>query len=515
MIKLIKPLLFASLLFNVACSCEPGLSQNNDGGQTYLPDPEGTWMLNSLEDIDSYASAAEKNSMTIRLLRNENENIQLVISTKDNSELEIIREGTPSAISFDCRKVATFANLKNDVLVPCNGKVKPEKSLVKVWLSFKAASDAPADTYKELIRFKSATDEYIVAVYVVVQDAEIPIKPTHPCVFGINPDNFILTGLSDEQKRAKRKEVADLLLDYRISPYFSSWLAGTMKTECFSSPYGINDERTWRYLKDPRFSRIALPFHGLSDEQLETMLDRAQAEGVLDDAYFYIWDEPTKPSEYEQIHAMADKIHQYAPTAKILTSFYCGPVEGEHKDDLFAVFDMLNGATSIYCTGVWSLQANENRSKQCKAKVREGQEWWNYVCMADSPGLANNSTGIPNRVVMWRNWKEQPSGFLYWVVNSFGSMTPLTPRSGLPEGDGILVYPGEPFGVDVPCVSIRLERWRDGAEDYEMLVMYEKAKGRAAAEQLLSNVYKSPTDYTKTVKYVEALKKNLIEGIVD
>ena len=111
--------------------------------------------------------------------------------------------------------------------------------------------------------------------------------------------------------------------------------------------------------------------------------------------------------------------------------------------------------------------------------------------------------------------KEQPSGILYWVVNSFGSMTPLTPRSGLPEGDGILVYPGEPFGVDVPCVSIRLERWRDGAEDYEMLVMYEKAKGRAAAEQLLSNVYKSPTDYTKTVKYVEALKKNLIEGIVD
>ena len=69
-------------------------------------------------------------------------------------------------------------------------------------------------------------------------------------------------------------------------------------------------------------------------------------------------------------------------------------------------------------------------------------------------------------------------------------------------------------GDDKPCVSIRLERWRDGAEDYEMLVMYEKKKGRAATEQLLYNVYKSPTNYTKEVKYVEALKKNLIEGIV-
>ena len=47
-----------------------------------------------------------------------------------------------------------------------------------------------------------------------------------------------------------------------------------------------------------------------------------------------------------------------------------------------------------------------------------------------------------------------------------------------------------------------------------MLVMYEKAKGRAAAENLLANVYRSPTNYTKEVKYVEALKKNLIEGIV-
>ena len=135
--------------------------------------------------------------------------------------------------------------------------------------------------------------------------------------------------------------------------------------------------------------------------------------------------------------------------------------------------------------------------------------------MSDFPGLAQNSSGIPNRVVMWRHWKEQTSGFLYWVVNSFGSMTPLKPRSGLPEGDGILVYPGEPFGVDKPCVSIRLERWRDGAEDYEMLVMYEKKKGRAAAEKLLSNVYTNPAKFTDNIKYVSALRKNLIEGILE
>lgn len=500
------------LLF-AACSCEPTLNEGPD--ESSVPtEAVGTWMLNSLEDIDTYESFEPENRKTIRMFRNEHENIQLVISTDNNNELQIVRDGNPSVIDFDCRRVVKFGEIRNDVLVPCNGSVKPQNNLVKVWLSFAVKDNAPADTYKEIIRFKSGEKEYAVLVYVIVEDAALPIKPTLPSVFGINPSNFILDGLTDAQKMEKRREVSDLLLEYRVSPYFSTWLSGTMKTECFSSPYPVDDDRTWEYLKDPRFSRIALPYHNLSDEKLDAMLKRAQAEGLLDDAYFYVWDEPTKHTEYQQIHTMADRLHKYAPSAKVLTSFYCGPVEGEGKDDLFAVFDVLNGATSIFCTGVWSLQGNENRSAMCRAKIREGQEWWSYVCMGDSPGLANNSTGIPNRVVMWRHWKEQTTGFLYWVVNAFSSMNPLRQRTDLPVGDGILVYPGEAFGVDKPCVSIRLERWRDGAEDYEMLVMYEKKKGRAATEQLLYNVYKSPTNYTKEVKYVEALKKNLIEGIV-
>lgn len=501
--------------FLAACSCNID-NPLEKGPEDDLPsEVSGIWMLDSLEDIDAYASSAPCNRKTVRLLRNENENIQVVISTDGNQSLEIVRDGNPSVLSFECRKVVSFDNLKNDVLVPCDGNVKPDNKLVKVWLSFKAGPDVPAGTYKEIVRFRNASKEYAVAVYVVVEDAAIPVMPTLPSVFGINPDNFILTGLSEEEKMLKRQEVADLLLEYRISPYFSTWLSGTMKTECCSSPFPWNDARTWNYLKQSGFSRIALPFHNLSDAELKAMLDKARSEGLLDKAYFYIWDEPTKPSEYEQIHAMADRLHGFAPSARIITSFYCGPVEGEHKDDLFAVFDLLDGATSIFCTGVWSLQGNENRSAMCKAKLREGQEWWSYVCMSDYPGLAQNSTGIPNRVVMWRHWKEQTTGFLYWVVNSFGSMTPLKPRSGLPEGDGILVYPGEPFGVDKPCVSIRLERWRDGAEDYEMLVLYEQKKGRAAAEKLLSNVYTNPSKFTDNIKYVAALKKNLIEGILE
>lgn len=148
----------------------------------------------------------------------------------------------------------------------------------------------------------------------------------------------------------------------------------------------------------------------------------------------------------------------------------------------------------------------------CRAKLKNGQEWWQYVCMSDYPGLAFNSSGIANRALMWRCWKERTTGFLYWVVNSFSSMKPLKPRADLPDGDGILVYPGEPFGVDEPCVSVRLERWRDGVEDYDMLEMYALKNGREAAEALLQNVYKNPSSFTDNLKYVTALHSRLVRG---
>ncbi len=504
--KIILFSLFASFLFACKYPEEPVIIP--------VDSDSTTWILNSFEEIDQYKSSQNSNKTNLRLLKNEFENIQLVIETSTNNELTVERESLNNPIQLTVKRIAAFESV-NDVLVPCNNIVKPERRLVKLWLTFKTDINANSGTYTEVIRFRNENESYKITVTIKIENAYLPEVPSIASVFGINPANMIYSGLTDEQKAAKMKQVSDLLLTYRISPYFSTWLSGTMKTEVNSSPYKWDDSRTWDYLSDPRLNRIALPFHGLSDDDLNSLLSTARSKGLLSKVYFYIWDEPTKISEYEQIKAFAEKIHSYEPQVKILTTFYRGPEDGPQKDDLFAVFDILNGATSIFCTGVWSLQGNEQRAQQCRAKLKAGQEWWTYVCMGDTPGLSHNSSGIPNRVVMWRNWKEQSSGFLYWVVNGFSSMNPLRSRSELPKGDGILIYPGEPFGSEDFCTSIRLERWRDGVEDYEMLNMYEKKKGRSAAESLLSNVYSNPTKYTTEVKYMEAFKKKLIDGIIE
>jgi hypothetical protein len=42
-----------------------------------------------------------------------------------------------------------------------------------------------------------------------------------------------------------------------------------------------------------------------------------------------------------------------------------------------------------------------------------------------------------------------------------------------PNGDGYLLYPGQPLGHDGPISSIRLEQAREGVEDYEYLYLLQ------------------------------------------
>jgi len=54
---------------------------------------------------------------------------------------------------------------------------------------------------------------------------------------------------------------------------------------------------------------------------------------------------------------------------------------------------------------------------------------------------------------------------------------PIRFTSGLPDGDGVLMYPGEAFGARGPP-SVRLECLRDSLQDYEYLRLYEAKFGR-------------------------------------
>jgi hypothetical protein len=106
---------------------------------------------------------------------------------------------------------------------------------------------------------------------------------------------------------------------------------------------------------------------------------------------------------------------------------------------------------------------------------------------------------VSNRVMPWLAWKYRIGGELYFATNeSYGRTDPWSDTylyGG--NGDGTLFYPGRPKQIggtkDIPIDSIRLKLIREGLEDYEYLVLLEKAAGREAAErqvdQVVQNVY--------------------------
>ena len=71
-------------------------------------------------------------------------------------------------------------------------------------------------------------------------------------------------------------------------------------------------------------------------------------------------------------------------------------------------------------------------------------------------------------------------GNFYWAADLYqkyvgnGSYLPIDDYYGTAEryeranGDGYLMYPGAPYGMDEPLPSLRLEAIRDGAEEYEL-----------------------------------------------
>ena len=74
-------------------------------------------------------------------------------------------------------------------------------------------------------------------------------------------------------------------------------------------------------------------------------------------------------------------------------------------------------------------------------------------------------------------------------------------------------HPGKSFSVDGFIPSLRLERFADGLEDYDLLKLVERKKSRTVALEILSKVYKSNTEIAVRASAVTNFKKGLLEAL--
>ncbi|KAH9692888.1 DUF4091 domain-containing protein [Citrus sinensis] len=342
-------------------------------------------------------------------------------------------------------------------------------------------------------------------------------KPLHEVISDtVIEDRFGVRHGSDEWYEALDQHFK-WLLQYRISPFFCRW-GESMRVLTYTCPWPADHPKSDEYFSDPRLAAYAVPYSPVlssndgAKDYVRKEIELLRTKAHWKKAYFYLWDEPLNMEHYSSVRNMASELHAYAPDARVLTTYYCGPSDAPLGPTPFESFvkvpKFLRPHTQIYCTSEWVLGNREDLVKDIVTELQpeNGEEWWTYVCMGPSdphPNWHLGMRGSQHRAVMWRVWKEGGTGFLYWGANCYEKATvpsaEIRFRRGLPPGDGVLFYPGEVFSSSrQPVASLRLERILSGLQDIEYLNLYASRYGRDEGLALLekTGTYLGPERYT-------------------
>nr|XP_008377409.2 uncharacterized protein LOC103440497 [Malus domestica] len=366
-----------------------------------------------------------------------------------------------------------------------------------------------------------------VKINMTVWDFILPATPSLPAVFGISDtvieDRFGVEHGTDEWYEALDQHFK-WLLQYKISPYFCRW-GDSMRVLTYTCPWPADHPKSDEYFSDPRLAAYALPYSrsvsggDAAKDYMQKQIDILRTKSHWKKAYFYLWDEPLNLEQYESLRSIASEIHAYAPDARVLTTYYCGPSNAPTAFDGFVkVPKFLRPHTQIYCTSEWVLGNREDLVKDIVSEIQteNGEEWWTYVCLGPSdphPNWHLGMRGTQHRAVMWRVWKEGGTGFLYWGANCYEKANvpsaEIRFRRGLPPGDGVLFYPGQVFSSSSqPVASVRLERILSGLQDIEYLRLYSSRYGRDEGLALLekTGLYLGPERYTHDHTPIDAMR---------
>ena len=356
-----------------------------------------------------------------------------------------------------------------------------------------------------------------------------------------------LVGVSEEvlvaRSRARNAEglreeihrVLDFLLGLGcVDPYVFRNLAD-MEVHCYSSPYGMSDARTLElYSRAKAFCVPVQPPPGLDAEAFWSSARRFAAThpDLWNRHIAYAWDEPTALSHYARLRdrvALAESA--MGSPLRVLATFYCGPKDVTHPtpdsfESLLIVPERLRGAVRVFSVSAWAFGERPRAAQALEQRMSEanGEESWGYVCMGPGdphPNWHLKMRGLQQRAVAWRAWADGHRGFLYWGANCYRHPdppgAPVCARDGLPPGDGVLVYPGDAFGVPkcAAISSVRLERALLGLTDAAWLSAYASAKGRDAAFGLLHRyLYRAPNAFADAPGSVAAFRDACWEGLV-
>ncbi len=251
-------------------------------------------------------------------------------------------------------------------------------------------------------------------------------------------------------------------------------------------------------------------------------------KGWLDRLFLYLWDEPQGPGDYPKVLHAGRLARAADPGLPTLVTEQLVPA--------------LAGVVDVWAPLVNCLEPRPGVPNDCEAtvvpaayaKVRAGgAQLWVYASCASHgcdrvggpesaawPSYAIDASPVAARVLPWIAFSLGLEGELYYdTVEAYGAgndpWTDVRRHGG--NGDGTLFYPGTTARIggrtDVPIPSLRLALVREGLEDYEYLVLAERAGAGALARSEARAVAPGTFDWSHDPKSVYAARAALAREI--
>ena len=483
--------------------------------------------------VASDITSSGKVGYTIRLAKNDISDCQFFLSpeTDRTFRIELDTLTHESGATLDTSLYFTYyhdvgkADKMPDAIPPVQGpmSVKGNNSQGFV-IKAKAAKDTAAGLYSAELRiYDNETGAYIkkATVCAYVWDFTLTDDTSLSAVMQICSwwTDYLQKSLAGEHTVTEAHKIYyDFLLENRINGY--------------DLPVSPLSEEANAYLDNPRVN-LFLDWYGCDPTAL---WDKLSSKPEWMEKFFaYGIDEPNNEERMQLVKEAYEQLSQYYPGIQMSS-----PLDIDYDFEGADQIERLSPYVSIWCTkdtayiprefyttvnlmtGMQSEEQNERYgifTDRMAEEVADGDRLWTYYCYSSQksyPHWMADGDGVNILVSLWQCKQNDVTGILVWAVNFWrGDGTTMTSYddismdvgSGMKAyGDGTLVYPGAPYGLDTPVSSIRLETAREGIEDYEYLCMLEELYGEETVDELISLISGCTINYTKDDDYLAAVR---------
>ena len=416
-----------------------------------------------------------------------------------------------------------------DCLKPSNGKLTFKDGVAAVYFSLWIPKDAPVGVTEGSIKL----GDIRIPVTIEVSSAVVPDETMSVLMYYIKPNVCIYHKVEEGSDEFERLETEYLMMLRRMRQN-ALWIP---ETENFPVTTVLGENRyefdfshmeafigkamTLGYKKvyhrlgfRESWNKSTILVGGLPCMSFEGYCYLAQylpalrkfleERGWLDKFMLSILDEPRANNAMEY-RALCNLARKFAPGMKLIDAISFGYVDG--------TIDICVPMTCEY----------EEHREDYEAYRKYGDEMWSYdCCIPRGNGYINrfmDGALLATRYHGWGNYAYNLTGYLHWAANfyqpgqdPFTQSCPLHQNTDdiakIPAGDTHIMYPGE----DGPWMSVRLENYRAGFEEYEMLRAVA-SEDKALADAVCGKVFRKFNDVEYDARVFRAARNELIRAM--